>query len=587
MAVPRFGVVLIAIAFAQASPQPPQRLAPDSARRALAEYLRRAESQGLSGAFFMAVGDDVLVHHAMGWRDPSSRVPNDTSTLFYIASIAKQFVAAGILKLEDEGRLRTTDSLGKFFPEAPSDKRSITLDQLLSHTSGLGRYGFDVARRDWAIEDRETGISGILATPVAIAAGKQFSYQNVNYLFLAEVIERVTRQPFDVYLDSRLIQPARLHDTFIGSRVTDALRPRVAWSLGDETETFSILDRKPSWLWHGRGVLMTAGDLARWAQAIHRGTVLSAHARRKLFAIGATLGTRYGYAAGWFVRVDSAGAPRVAFHGGDFGSYHAEVRLYPPSGTVIVALTNVSNRGRSLTETVLNQMIDVSRGGPNPFPAVMPRSNSTPALSGDYRASKTEALSVRERGTSLVVSAGGQQAVDWLLRGDTSGWQERGAAARRSMMLVDALNRRVLQSLSGVAPVPDELRRNIEDEWATLVRAGGQLKSYQLLGVVRSADDAGHVGIVRLKFARDSLLYGVGWSGDTLRYTSVGIQNLVAPLVFARTSATEWASYDWVSERARRLTVRTLPNGGVTLTLETTNGPISFRSAPRERRSLD
>jgi CubicO group peptidase (beta-lactamase class C family) len=185
----------------------------DSVRRALDEYATRAEAQGVSGVLLVASRDDVVLHRAIGWRDAARSIPNDTTTLFYIASIAKQFVAAAILQLEDAGRLRTTDSIARFFPEAPADKRSITVDQLLAHTSGLGRYGFDPARRDWAVENREQGTRGILGSTLAHVPGTQFDYQNTNYLLLGEIVERVSGVPLDTYLDQRLFAPVGLRDT--------------------------------------------------------------------------------------------------------------------------------------------------------------------------------------------------------------------------------------------------------------------------------------------------------------------------------------------------------------------------------------
>jgi len=557
---------------AQQSP----RLPADSARRALAEYVRRAAAQGVSGVFLVASGDTVLLHAGVGWRDPARTTPNDTATLFYIASIAKQFVAAAILALEEDHRLRTSDALGTLLDSVPPDKQRITLDQLLSHTSGLGRYGFDVARRDWAIEDRNHAVRGILATPLVSEPGARFDYQNTNFLLLAAVIERVTGAPLESYLDRRLFQRAGLRNTYMGARITDALRARVAWSIGDESESFSIMNREPSWLWHGRGILMTAGDLYRWLRALDGGAVLSTTSRQKLFTIRAPLGPGYGYGAGWFVRADSTGAPWVVFHGGDFGSYHGEMRLYPPSGRVMVALTNAGYRGASLTETVLNQMIDVTRGAREPLPAAAPTSPADVAtLAGEYRASKGEGLVVDVRGASIAVTALGQQTIDWLTRGDTAGWRERQRAGDRSVALVHALARGDSRPNDGAAPLPDETRRAIAAEWAGLERVGGQLKSYQRLGAAPSPDGRGQVAIVRLKFQRDSLLYGVGWLGDTLTYTRSGIGNLLAPVSFAPAS-TDWVSYEWSSETTRRMTVVREPNAPPKLRLETTAGPVFY-----------
>ena len=297
---------------------------------------------------------------------------NDTATLFYIASMEKQFIATAILVLEEEGRLQTSDTLPLFFENVPPDKRAITLDQLLSHTSGLGRYGWDPARRDWLVQGRDQVVHGILQSRLAHRPGSQFDYQNVNYLLLAAIIERVSGHTWESFVQQRFLQPFAMRDTHVGWDPR-SLRERIAWSTGDESETFTMADRPASWLRLGRGVVMTASDLYRWIRAIDKGVVLSAASRRKLFAIHASLGANYGYGFGWFVRADSSGAPRVVFHGGDYGAYHSEMRLYPPSGRVMIALTNVGYRGRSMTETLLNGAVTVSRGSPNPLPLLASR----------------------------------------------------------------------------------------------------------------------------------------------------------------------------------------------------------------------
>lgn len=257
-------------------------VSPQVARRALEEFADRAQAHGASGILLVADRDSILVHRAMGWRDPARRIPNDTSTLFYIASLAKQFVAAAVLRLEEDGRLRTSDSLPAFLADVPPDKRRITIDQLLAHTAALGRYGFDPVRRDWAVQNRNQAVAGILRTPLTGEPGVRFDYQNANYLLLAAIIEHVTRLSLEDYIAQSLLRPVGARDTYIGRYVTPELRNRVAWSIGDEAESFTIIDRTPTWLSHGRGVVTTAADLYRWLRGIERGVVLSDAARRKL-----------------------------------------------------------------------------------------------------------------------------------------------------------------------------------------------------------------------------------------------------------------------------------------------------------------
>lgn len=566
-------------AFVAAGAQPSPQLALDSARRALAEYARRAEALGVSGVVLVATGDQILLHRGMGWRDPAHRLPNDTSTLFYIASLSKQFVAAAVLRLEADGRLRTRDSIATYFPDAPADKRAITLDQLLSHTSGIGRYGWDPVRRDWAIENRDQATRGILHSPLAHAPGSDFDYQNANFIVLAAVVERVSGMRFGEYIEQQLLRPAGLHDTHFYLRPTSELRARVAWSLGDEAESFNLVDRDQSFLQFDRGVVTTASDLYRWLRALYQGVVLPETARRKLFTIRALLGTNYGYAAGWFVRTDSAGAPRVVFHRGDSRAYRSELRLYPATGRIFVALTNVEFAGQSITESMLNQALVVGRGGEDQLPAISRTTiTASDRLAGEYVSQGGDRLIVEPKDGSLSVTPVGQRAIDWLTSGDTAGWRERQAADENSRALVEWLRGADSGVAGPVRALSPELRKALAEEWASLSARGGKLKSLQFLGATRDANGGGPVVIVRLKFQRDSLLYGVGWTNDTLAYTAPGARQLIAPRVFAPAVAGDWVSYDWTAEDVRHATFAGGPGDGgqATLTLETANGPVTF-----------
>jgi len=572
-----FAVVDVAALAAQTSAP----LAADSVRRALADYAQRAEALGVSGVLLVAAGDDVLLHRAMGWRDPARRVPNDTTTLFYIASMEKQFIATAILALEDEGRLRTSDTLPSFLENVPPDKRAITLDQLLSHTSGLGFYGWDPARRDWLVQNRDQVVHGILQSRLAYQPGSRFDYQNANYLLLAAIVERVSGLTWESFVRRRFLQPFAMRNTHVDWDPR-ALRERMAWSTGDESEAFTMADRPASWLRLGRGVVMTASDLYRWLRAIDAGLVLSPASRRKLFTIHAPLGPGYGYGLGWFVRADSTGSPRVVFHGGDYGAYHSEMRLYPPSGRIMIALTNVGYRGRSITETLLNGAVAVSRGSPNPLPLLASRDEiADDSLAGEYESHVGGTMLVSKLGSSLVVTPVSQPAVDWLTRGDTAGWNARELAGRNALRLVEGLRAgRVDLGLGGM--VPADLRRELDAEWSGLTRVGGRLKSVQLLGTAAGADRDEQLSLLRLKFERDSLLYGVGWKDGALAYTRPGARNVIGTTFFAAGARGDWVAYDWTADAPAPVT---LSRGHAaakapSLVVHSTDGDVLFTRRP-------
>ena len=130
-------------------------------------------------------------------------------------------------------------------------------------------------------------------------------------------------------------------------------------------------------------------------------------------------------------------------------------------------------------------------------------------------------------GSSLVVTPVSQRTIDWLTRGDTAGWNARELAGRNALRLVEGLKAgRVDLGLGGMA-VPPDLRRELDAEWSGLTRVGGRLKSMQLLGTTAGAERDEQLSLLRLKFERDSLLYGVGWKAGALAYTQPGTRNVI------------------------------------------------------------
>jgi len=243
----------------------------------------------------------------------------------------------------------------------------------------------------------------------------------------------------------------------------------------------------------------------------------------------------------------------------------------------MIALTNVGFRGASLTESLLNQAIDAARRGRVSLPRVARSSTASAAtLAGEYRSSAGDGLVVKARGGSIAVEGVGQRSLDWVSRGDTTRWQDRHAAGEHSLAVVEALRGGDTAALRRITRLAPATQRELVSEWSSIARVGGRLKSFQLLGTAPRGDLSSGVGIVRLKFARDSLLYGIGWEGDTLSFTIPGAPNLVAARVFARSTSSDWVSYDWTDEVERRIVAGSLGDGTLTLTLETPTSRIVF-----------
>jgi len=100
-------------------------------------YLNASVANGFSGSVLVSIKSEVVLSKGYGWSDRKNKIPNTSSTVYNIGSVSKQFTASAILKLVEQGKIKTSDKISLFYPQAPTDKKEITIHQLLTHTSGI------------------------------------------------------------------------------------------------------------------------------------------------------------------------------------------------------------------------------------------------------------------------------------------------------------------------------------------------------------------------------------------------------------------------------------------------------------------
>src|SRR4051812_27875960 len=132
-----------------------------------------------------------------GVADLEENVPVTPRTAFKVGSLSKQFLAAGILLLQQDGKLRVDDPVAKYYPGEPEAWRPITLRHLLTHTSGILREGpaFD----PFKVQPESVVIASAFGQPLLFPVGSRFEYCNVCYFTLADIIARVSGKPWDVF----------------------------------------------------------------------------------------------------------------------------------------------------------------------------------------------------------------------------------------------------------------------------------------------------------------------------------------------------------------------------------------------------
>ncbi|MBV9419331.1 MAG: beta-lactamase family protein [Alphaproteobacteria bacterium] len=293
-------------------------------------------AKGFSGAVLVARGDTLLLDRAYGaGLTPHSR--------FWIASAGKQFVSAAILKCAERGWLSLDDKLARFFPDAPADKRDITIRQLLAHLSGL-----DQTYASEGTTTRDAAVAAMLSKPMIDRPGLKFHYSNDNYQLAAAIVEVASGTDYRSFVTRVFFQPLGLRDT--GFNFSDGAK-RVAPTKAPLPPRL----QKPAW--GEAGVYSSTHDLFRWYRALQAHRVLRDPS--PLFTAVTPIGE--GQAAfNWFLGKTARGTATIFTRGNDDFGANALIYAYPAKDTVIVILTHAgdANDDASWSRFVLKQLGD-------------------------------------------------------------------------------------------------------------------------------------------------------------------------------------------------------------------------------------
>jgi CubicO group peptidase (beta-lactamase class C family) len=287
------------------------------------QAMTELERRGFAGSVLVACGARIVFQDDYGVTPPAGRAPS-----YWLASISKQFTAVAILQLAQAGRIELADPLSRFFPDAPADKASITLLQLLSHRSGLPQaYAAD------GVGDRSAAARAVFATPLRDAPGGAFRYSNDNYTLLAMVVEIVSGERFEDYVRAHELAPAGLTDTGFWPDAGDAYVPPL---LAPLTGASALAN----WGFRGgHGMRASVQDLHRWVMALDGGRVLSQQSVAMLYGPHAQAGDGDGVGFGWFWSEED-GVRWLWTRGSDTSGSNAILYRLWGSPLVVVAATN-------------------------------------------------------------------------------------------------------------------------------------------------------------------------------------------------------------------------------------------------------
>ena len=319
----------------------------------------QAADDKFMGSVLVAKDGAVIFAQSYGWANIEWRIPNTPATKFRLGSVTKQFTAAGVLLLEEQGKLKLDDPVSKFIPTSPEAWKQVTLYQLLTHTSGIPSFTDFPGYATWKLspESPAQSIAHISDKPLDFTPGEKFKYSNTNYVLLGWIIELVSHQSYEAFLREHIFTPLGMNDTGYDSNT--AIIPQRASGYVPGPNGLTNAPYIDMHVPHGAGALYsTTADLLRWTQGLFGGKLLSAASLEKMITPN-----KDNYAFGLGVRTE--GGRKVISHGGGIEGFNAMLAYYPESKVTVVVLANVN--GSAFAE-LASQLATINFGSPVVLP---------------------------------------------------------------------------------------------------------------------------------------------------------------------------------------------------------------------------
>lgn len=397
--------------------------APDNLAADVAALLEKSiPADGPGAAVVVTEGGKVIYTVARGIADLEAGTPITPDTVFRLASISKQFAAATVLQLVDEGKLSLDDPLSKFFPDYPEPGASATLRQLLNHTSGIKSYTSMMGWMSDANAARRYTSAELIAVfkdqPADFQPGEAWLYNNSGYVLIAAIIEKVTGKSWDQAIVESISRPLGL--TSIAGFGDEATVPGMAKGYTSGEDDRPELARKidmsvPSAAGALRGTVL---DMAKWADALHGGKVISQPSYAAMIAPTQLPGGKtqdYGFG---IEPSDIRGHKAIGHSGGIFG--FSTDSAYLPDDKIFVAVFFNSDSGPVSSGTLMRKVAAIAVDEAYPeFTAVTPDMAGLERLFGIYQINETESRTFFARDGKLFTARSGGSEMEVFAVGES------------------------------------------------------------------------------------------------------------------------------------------------------------------------
>jgi CubicO group peptidase (beta-lactamase class C family) len=290
-----------------------------------------------SGYVVIARDSKPLFAGAYGMANYEDDAPVTAHTRFRVGSITKQFTAMAIMILQEKSKLSLSDSVCNYMETCPASWQPITIQHLLTHTSGLPNYTTfpDIARLKAMGTTPAVLVEEIKQHPLEFTPGEKYAYSNSGYVVLGSIIERVSGQPYADFIQQQIFAPLGMTDS---GYETTAIVPHRAMGYVWKNHARWNADYIDMSVTYSAGALYsTADDMLRWDAALYGNKLVSAKGLQEMFTP-----FRDNAAYGWFLQPDKQ-ARRWLVHDGRVNGFASFIARDPADHLFVLILSNLEN----------------------------------------------------------------------------------------------------------------------------------------------------------------------------------------------------------------------------------------------------
>lgn len=297
----------------------------------------------IPGAAIVVVRNGKTIKSAgYGIASVEFNVPVTTETAFEIGSVSKQFTAAGIMLLVEDGKVNLDEKISKYLPNTPASWEKVTVRNLLTHTSGIKSYssldGFELYRN----LKRDEFIKLLAPQPLDFEIGTAYVYSNSGYSLLAYIIESASGKPYWDFMRERIFTPLKMTNTT--DRDPKNIIPNRATGYEWEANKLVGRDYNLTALFGAGTIVSTVTDLAKWDAALRNDTLLKKESKLQMWT-PLTFNDAKTYPYGFGFRISDVRGHKLIAHSGQTAGFGSNISRYIDDDLTVIALTNLGESG--------------------------------------------------------------------------------------------------------------------------------------------------------------------------------------------------------------------------------------------------